>query len=136
MDGKAGTKGVSSAVDSPSASSLANLTTGGFVVAFFAAEVRLSFLKLRFFWVFYLLDDCPLLGTGMVDKMGIPFAYLDIEINSLTSTEVRIRNTVLKVYLQDNYTYDIERVHITRNTITIVPTTVRHSSKLLHHDTV
>ena len=85
------------------------------MVAFFAAEVFLSFLNSRFFWVFYLLDDCHLLGTGMVDKMGIPFAYLDIEIHSLTSTEVRIRNTVLKVNLQDNYTYDNERVHSQRS---------------------
>ena len=53
--------------------------------------------------------------VGMVDKMEIPFAYLDIEIHSLTSTEVRIRNTVLKVDLQDNYSYDNERVHSERS---------------------
>ena len=67
---------MSSAEESASSASSASPTkfaTGGLVFVFFGADVLNPVALFHFFVAFCVTKDCPLLGTGMMDEIGIPF---------------------------------------------------------------
>ena len=73
---------MSSATNSSLSSSFFKLTTGGFVVVFFAVRALVSFVAWYCFWASRSIEEHPVLSSGMAEKMGNAFANKDTEDTS------------------------------------------------------